>query len=63
MHADKLDGRISAEQYDMLSAEWTVRQNAIRRSPDSHERANTAYLDAGVGIIELAQVADSMILA
>ncbi|MBP6965129.1 MAG: recombinase family protein [Armatimonadetes bacterium] len=60
MYEDKLDGTISREMYERKSEEWTQEQQDIMRHIETHQRANRAYLDKGVTILELADGAAAL---
>jgi site-specific DNA recombinase len=55
MYIDKLDGRIAQEFFDRKSEEWRREQVDILRKIERHQNANTAYLEEGTRILELAQ--------
>ncbi|MHB1191279.1 MAG: recombinase family protein [Armatimonadota bacterium] len=57
MYVDKLDGRISQETYDEKSRAWKIEQLDILRKMESHQKANHAYIDEGIRILELAKKA------
>jgi site-specific DNA recombinase len=53
-YEDRLDGRITAEEYDRKVVDWRSNQEDVCRSIDAHRNADQAYLDAGIGLLELA---------
>ncbi|MFZ5452535.1 MAG: zinc ribbon domain-containing protein [Thermodesulfobacteriota bacterium] len=55
MYIDKLDGKIAQEFYDRKNEEWRREQAEILRKIEKHQNANTAYLEEGTRILELAQ--------
>ena len=55
MYIDKLDGKIAKEFFDRKSEEWRREQADILRKIEKHQNANTAYLEEGTRILELAQ--------
>ncbi len=60
MYEDRLDGRVSLDQYDAKAAEWRKSQDELNRSIAEHRQANRSYLDEGVVLLELAQHAVDM---
>ncbi len=57
MYVDKLDGKISEELFSRKSEEWSTDQANILRKIDQHQGANRSYLEEGIRLLELAQVA------
>jgi site-specific DNA recombinase len=55
MYIDKLDGTISHEQYERMSASFRKEQSDLLRQSEKHQQANQTYLDEGVRLLELAQ--------
>ena len=47
MYEDRLDGRVSLDQYDAKAAEWRKSQDELNRSIAEHRQANRSYLDEG----------------
>jgi site-specific DNA recombinase len=60
MYLDKLDGKISEEIYLRLREKTVSEQASALRSLKRHRSANTAYLDQGVKLLELARKAPSL---
>ena len=54
-YEDRLDGRISEDQWQRLADRWRDERNALLRSIETHENANDLYLDAGSQLLSLAQ--------
>ncbi len=57
MYLDKLDGVIDSAFFDRHATEWRDRQRVLRHQIEDHERANQAYLDEGIILLELAHEA------
>ena len=57
MYLDKLDGVIDTSFFERHAGEWRERQRALRHQIEDHERANQAYLDEGIMLLELAHEA------
>ena len=57
MYLDKLDGVIDAEFFERHAGEWRAKQRALRHQIEDHERANQAYLEEGIMLLELAHEA------
>ena len=57
MYLDKLDGMIDTAFFERHAGEWRERQRALRHKIEDHERANQAYLDEGILLLELAHEA------
>jgi len=55
MYLDKLDGRVNAEFFDRMAAEWRAEQDRLLRVVEKHQAANRSYLDQGVQLLELAR--------
>ena len=60
MYVDKLDGRIDAEFFDRMSAEWRVDQDRCLREIERHTAADQSYLEEGVRVLELARNAQRL---
>ncbi|MDP2314883.1 MAG: recombinase family protein [Pseudomonadota bacterium] len=60
MYLDKLDGVVDADFFTRHSGEWREKQRALRHQIEDHERANQAYLDEGIMLLELAHEAPRM---
>ena len=60
MYVDKLDGRIDAEFFDRMSAEWRGEQDRCLRDIERHSAADQSYLEEGVKILELAKDAQRL---
>jgi hypothetical protein len=56
MYVDKLDGRIDAEFFDRMSAEWRAEQERCLRD----SAADQSHLEDGVKILELAKNAQRL---
>lgn len=54
MYVDKLDGKIEQSFHDQMNTEWRQEQSAVLRKMESHQTANTSYIDQGIRILELA---------
>lgn len=63
MYDDKLDGIISESMYLQKRKEYEAELDRLQASLERHSRANIAYLDNGVRLLELAQRAYSLYLA
>ena len=48
---------MSDEFFDQKSTEWRQEQAAVRRNLEQHEQANQSYLQEGIAILELANLA------
>ena len=57
MYVDKLDGRGSDEFFDQKSTEWRQEKATVRQNLEQHEQANQSYLQEGIAILELANLA------
>lgn len=55
IYDDKLDEVISAEDYDRLSVRYRKEMDAANAQIDAHLKADRAYVDLGVKLLELAQ--------
>ena len=51
---DRLDGRITADLFERKSCEWRTEQARIRREVERHERADRAYIEEGLALLELS---------
>lgn len=51
---DRLDGRITADLFERKSCEWRTEQARIRRDIERHERADRAYIEEGLALLELS---------
>jgi site-specific DNA recombinase len=60
MYVDKLDGRIDAEFFDRMSAEWRAEQDRCLREIERHSAADQSYLEEGVRVLELAKNAQRL---
>ena len=60
MYVDKLDGRIDAEFFDRMSAEWRAGQDQCLREIERHSAADQSYLEEGVRVLELAKNAQRL---
>ena len=56
-YVDKLDGRISAEVFDLKSQEWRKEQLEITNAIHAHQSADHSFMDEGAKILELSQKA------
>ncbi len=54
LYEDRLDGRITLDDYTAKSNGWREEMAHVREEMDQHERADAAYLDFGVALLELA---------
>ncbi len=54
MYVDKLDGTIDGAFFERKAAEWRTEQTDLLRRVEHHQSANSAYLDEGVQLLELA---------
>ena len=54
LYEDRLDGRISAEEYDRRAADARVEQGRIRRAIERQQNADRGFLEMGIQLIELA---------
>jgi site-specific DNA recombinase len=52
-----LDGRIEAAFFDRKASEWRSEQDRLLQSIEEHQVANQTYLEEGVRLLELAQLA------
>ena len=57
LYEDRLDGRITLDDYTAKSNGWREEMAHVREEMDQHERADAAYVDAGVALLELAKMA------
>ena len=60
MYVDKLDGRIDADFFDRMAAEWRGEQQKCLQLIREHQDANQTYLDEGIQLLELAQKAGKL---
>ena len=60
MYVDKLDGRIDAEFFDRMSAQWRLEQARCLREIERHSAADQSYLEEGVRVLELARNAERL---
>jgi site-specific DNA recombinase len=60
MYVDKLDGRVDADFFDKMAAEWRAEQTRCQREIDRHQEADKSYMDEGVQILELARNAQRL---
>ncbi len=60
MYVDKLDGRIDAEFFDRMSAEWRAEQDRCLREIERHSAADQSYLEEGIRVLELAKDAQRL---
>lgn len=54
MYADKLDGRVDDGFFERKSKEWGSEQDRVQRDIGRHHAASEAYIEDGVGVLELA---------
>ncbi len=59
-YVDKLDGRIDAAFFDLISAEWRREQERCLRDIEQHQAADQSYLEEGVQLLELARSAQRL---
>lgn len=59
-YEDRLDGRIDAEFFDRKARGWREEQATVRRRLAAHEHADQGYMEAGIGLLELARRAVSL---
>lgn len=55
LYTDKLDGLIDNDLYKIKNEEWTMEFARMKSLMDSHEKANTNYMNEGIKILELAK--------
>ncbi len=48
-------GRVDMAFFDRKSREWRDAQSGLLREIESHQEANTSYMEAGIKILELAR--------
>jgi len=60
MYVDKLDGRIDANFFDRMSAEWRAEQGRLLRSIQEHESASPIFEADGVRLLELSSRAHEL---
>jgi hypothetical protein len=60
MYVDKLDGRIDAEFFDRMSAQWRGEQDHCLREIERHSAADQSYLEEGIRVLELARNAQRL---
>lgn len=60
MYVDKLDGRIDAEFFDRMSAEWRAEQDRCLQDIERHSAADQSYLEDGIRVLELAKDAQRL---
>ena len=60
MYVDKLDGRIDAEFFDRMSAEWRAEQDRCLQDIERHSDADQSYLEDGIRVLELAKDAQRL---
>ncbi len=53
-YRDRLDGRISEEFWGECSAQWEAERQRITERLARHEKADSAYLDLGVRLVDVA---------
>jgi hypothetical protein len=53
-YRDRLDGRISEDFWAECSARWQADRQRITEQLARHEKANSAYLDLGVRLVDVA---------
>ncbi len=54
-YEERLDGRITEDQWQRVADKWRGERNALLRSIEAHENANDFYLDAGSQLLGPAQ--------
>jgi len=54
-YEDRLDGRVSEDQWQRVADKWRGERSTLLRSIEAHENANDVYLDAGSQLLGLAQ--------
>ena len=59
-YIDKVDGTITEEFWRGKAMEWQLEQEQIRSRLATHEKANRAYFEEGIKILELANRAYSL---
>ena len=60
MYVDKLDGRIDTDFFDRKATEWRDEQQNLLELIREHQDANQTYLDEGIQLLELAQMAGKL---
>lgn len=50
-----MDGKIDNEFYKLKNDEWTMEYAKMKSFMESHENANTSYMNEGIKILELAK--------
>lgn len=48
LYTDKLDGKTDNEFYKMKNDEWTMEYARMKSFMESHENANTSYMNEGI---------------
>ncbi len=59
-YTDRVEGRIADDLWLRRSDQWKCERDEINQQIASHEAAKTNYLESGVKLLELAQVAHSL---
>jgi site-specific DNA recombinase len=60
MYLDKLDGRINAEFFDRMAADFRVQQAEILREIQAHQAADQNYIEEGIKLLDLARCAHGL---
>ena len=60
LYIDKLDGKVSQEFFDEMTAEWRGEQDILQNKILQHRSADRTYIDTGAKVLELAQKAASL---
>jgi site-specific DNA recombinase len=55
VYEDRLDGRITAAEYDNRAKQWRFRQDQINAELSGFEKADRIYMDEGLAILDLCQ--------
>ena len=55
MYEDKLDGRITNDEFDRKAAGWRTEQQKMLRAIEQHQKANQSYMGLGMQLLDLAQ--------
>lgn len=60
MYTDRLDGRIDAAFFDRMAGQCRKEQDDALQAMQAHQKANRAYLNEGVALLELAKNAAAL---
>ena len=62
IYEDKLDGKITPDQYDKLSERYRSEQSGVLATLEQHKKANTNYFELGSKLLKVASEAKNIYL-